>query len=90
MNNKEIHELVKLINETDLAEFKLSKGDFSVTIRSKDYFNGKAQPMAPIMPVAPAPAPKGHGFAHTDEPVGDQAAQNGHCVYQRCVATKYS
>ncbi|MDA8979519.1 acetyl-CoA carboxylase biotin carboxyl carrier protein [Chitinophagales bacterium] len=57
MNNKEIHELVKLINETDLAEFKMSKGDFSVTIRSKDYFNGKAQPMAPIMPVAPAPAP---------------------------------
>lgn len=56
MNNKEIHELIKLINDTDLAEFKINRGDFSLTIRSKDYFASKAQPIAPAMSVAPAPA----------------------------------
>lgn len=56
MNNKEIHELIKLIDNTDLAEFKMSKGDFSVTIRSKDFFQGKTQQVVSVMPSAAAPA----------------------------------
>ena len=58
MNNKEIHELIKLVDKSDLAEFKMKQGDFSVTIRSKDFFKGKAQQMVSVMPSAAAPAPK--------------------------------
>lgn len=58
MNNKEIHELIKLVGKSDLAEFKMKQGDFSVTIRSKDFFNGKAQHMVSVMPGAAAPAPE--------------------------------
>lgn len=57
MNNKEIHELIKLVDKSDLAEFKMRQGDFSVTIRSKDFFKGKAQQMVSVMPGASAPAP---------------------------------
>ena len=52
MNNKEIHELIKLVDKTDLAEFKMSSGDFSVTIRSKDFFKGKTQQVVSVMPNA--------------------------------------
>lgn len=41
MNNKEIHDLVKLIDNSQIAEFKLEQGDFRITIRSKDFFKGK-------------------------------------------------
>jgi len=58
MNNKEIHELIKLVDKSDLAEFKMKQGEFSVTIRSKDFFKGKAQQMVSVMPSAAAPAPE--------------------------------
>ncbi len=47
MNNKDIQDLIKLINKTDISEFKLREGDFEITIRTKDYHKGK--------PVLPAP-----------------------------------
>lgn len=56
MNNKELHELIKLIEESNLAEFKLKKENFSVTIRSKDFFKGKGQQVVSVMPSAAAPA----------------------------------
>lgn len=68
MNNKEIHELIKLVDQSDVAEFKMKQGDFSVTIRSKDFFKGKGQQVVSVMPsttethspvasAAPSPAP---------------------------------
>lgn len=50
MNNKEIHELIKLLDKSEVAEFKLKQGDFAITIRSKDFFKGKAQQVVSVMP----------------------------------------
>ncbi len=70
MNFKEIQELIKLIDETELAEFKLKDGEFQIHIRSRAFLereNASAQPVsAPILSVPqvqggfpnnPGPAP---------------------------------
>lgn len=58
MNTKEIHELIKILNDSNIAEFTLDKDDFSIRIRTKDFYKGKstevvslAQPTS-ITPVA--------------------------------------
>ena len=62
MNYKEITDLVKLINRTDISEFKIKNKDFELQVRTK-HFAGKSTNVAapaPIMQVpmsAPAPAP---------------------------------
>lgn len=64
MNYKEITDLIKLVNKTDLAEVKLKDKDFEISIRTSN-FQGKSTQVvqsssAPIMqmpataPVAPA------------------------------------
>lgn len=63
MNNKEIHELIKLVSKSNLTEFKMKNGDFEVSIRTKKYHkdNGTTTMIAApqMMPVgntyAPAP-----------------------------------
>lgn len=64
MNNKEIQDLIKLISKSNLTEFRMSKGDFKLSIRTKKY--QKSAPPAPssvvhvpaAVPAAPAaPAP---------------------------------
>jgi len=59
MNFKEIQELIKLINKSNLTEFKMNDGDFSLSIRTKKYGRGKAaqivQPQQQIVPVTTAP-----------------------------------
>lgn len=50
MNNKEIHELIKLLDKSEIAEFKVKQGDFAITIRSKDFFKGKGQQVVSMMP----------------------------------------
>ncbi|HRW76481.1 MAG TPA: acetyl-CoA carboxylase, biotin carboxyl carrier protein, partial [Saprospiraceae bacterium] len=66
MDNKEIHELIKLINKTNLAEFKLKDGEFELTIRTDAYSRGRTETVIPIpapvsvpahAPAAPVPAP---------------------------------
>ena len=63
MNFKEITDLIKLVNRTDLSEFKLKDKDFEISIRTSN-FQGKnthvVQAGAPSMiqmPSAPAAAP---------------------------------
>ena len=56
MNNKEIHDLVKLIDNSQIAEFKLEQGDFSITIRSKDFFKGKGTTQFVTSVPSPSPA----------------------------------
>lgn len=64
MENKDIHELIKLISKTNLAEFKLRDGEFELTIRTDAYARARTevpaqvitQP-APIMMPAPATVP---------------------------------
>jgi acetyl-CoA carboxylase biotin carboxyl carrier protein len=67
MTYKEIKELLEIVGESDLAEFKLKDGDFEVSIRTGSYSKVKmtSQPMMaapamaaqPIQQVAAAPAP---------------------------------
>ncbi len=61
MNNKEIHELIKLVSKSNLTEFKMKNGDFEVSIRTKKYSKestGAKMIAAPqIMPVGSSYAP---------------------------------
>lgn len=63
MNQKDIHDLIKLINKTDISEFRLKDKDFSVLIRTNDYIKNSGatvisatpQMAAPVIASAPAP-----------------------------------
>jgi len=62
MDNKEIHELIKLISKTNLAEFKVKQGDFELTIRTDTYSRGRTEAVYPVysQPLTqstPSPAP---------------------------------
>lgn len=66
MTFKDIQDLIKLINRSDLSEFRMKDGDFELTVRTNEYMKNKgtttqimpmpAPPMpAPVAPPAPAP-----------------------------------
>src|SRR5210317_816231 len=71
MDTKEIHELIKLINKTNLAEFKMKDGEFELTIRTESFSKGRIETVIPVSapaqaqpalqpqapPQAPPPAP---------------------------------
>lgn len=55
MNFKEIQELIRIIDRSKLAEFKLKEGEFEITIRSQKYYENKSAPQyAPAYSPAPA------------------------------------
>ena len=58
MTNKEIHDLIRLVNRLDLSEFKLRDGDFEMSIRTKLYGKkDKAEGQSiPVMAMSAAPA----------------------------------
>jgi acetyl-CoA carboxylase biotin carboxyl carrier protein len=78
MNFKEIQDIIKLINKTNLAEFKMKDGDFEMLIRTKKYLEAKSAPVAQapqaLVPVSQATAPIQSAFqasapaAATDNP----------------------
>ena len=37
MDQNQIKELIKLINQTEIGELKIQNGDFKISIRRKDY-----------------------------------------------------
>lgn len=51
MNHKEITELIKLINKTNLTEFKVKDKDFELTIRTEGFVKGRQ----PAIIQAPSP-----------------------------------
>ncbi len=62
MNTKEIQNLIKLISESNLSEFKMKDGDFRLTIRTKEYHkfvkgSTPAQTQSPVVISAPGSAP---------------------------------
>ena len=80
MTHKEIQELIKLISKSNLTEFKLKKGDMSLSIRTKKYVKGQAQPASPSIvhvpaaaPAAPVAAPVATPSAPTSEAPAPQA-----------------
>lgn len=87
MNFKEITDLIKLVNRTDLSEFKLKDKDFEISIRTSN-FQGKntqvVQAGAPPMiqmatppPVAPvAAAPESPAAASASKPAAEANAES--------------
>ena len=56
MTFQEIQELVKLLNKSNLAEFKLENGDFKISIRTSLYRETKGVQGYPV-PMSAVPAP---------------------------------
>lgn len=69
MNFNEIQELIKLVNKSNLTDFKLKDKDFEIQIRTKKFYKGAQQtvvtapqaytvsaPAAPQAPASSAPA----------------------------------
>jgi len=58
MNYKEIKELIKLVEESGLAEFKLKDKEFELSIRTEKYSKDKATQLVSVAqaPLAAAPA----------------------------------
>lgn len=58
MNFKEIQELIRIIDRSKLAEFKMKEGEFEITIRSQKYYENKGAPQyAPAYNPPPANPP---------------------------------
>jgi len=61
MDFKEIQELIKLINKSNLTEFKMKDGGFQLSIRTKKYGRGRVQQVVQspqqILPIQAAPQP---------------------------------
>ncbi len=57
MDFRELQELIKLINKSNITEFKFQEGDQKVMIRTKEYSEGGVvhQFVQQAAPVAPAP-----------------------------------
>ena len=65
MTYKEIVDLVKLVNKTNLSEIKVENGDFKISIRTKEFYSGKGQrtelPGQAIAYQSMAPTPQAEG-----------------------------
>lgn len=57
MDFKEIQDLIKLINKSNLTEFKMKQGDFQLSIRTKKYGKWAQQstPSQQIVPISTTP-----------------------------------
>jgi acetyl-CoA carboxylase biotin carboxyl carrier protein len=65
MKQNELQDLIKLIDASNVAEFKMKQGDFELQIRTKDYYKGgKSGPVfhtsQPVQIASEQTAPIGH------------------------------
>ncbi len=63
MQFKEVQELIKLINKSNLSEFVMQDGDFKLTIRTKSYVKGKMKAQEVVVAAAPQPVVQQPTFA---------------------------
>jgi acetyl-CoA carboxylase biotin carboxyl carrier protein len=82
MNFNEIQELIKLVNKSNLTEFKLKDKDFEVLIRTEKYHKGSQQTIVSgthMMPAfqqpAPAPAPVTQSVQKADDSAASSAPE---------------
>lgn len=57
MEYKNLLNLIKTINRSDLTEFKMKEGDFEVVIRTDKYVKSKASPVQQQTPMVPVQQP---------------------------------
>lgn len=55
MTNKELQDLLKLINRLEISEFKMKEGDLSLSIRTKHYIPNTTSVAAPAAPMVSMP-----------------------------------
>ena len=73
MNFKEIQDLIKLINKTNLSEFKLKDGEFEMTIRTDEYHKMKAAPATQQVISVPTAMPPAYAPPSAPPPVAEVA-----------------
>lgn len=71
MNYKEIQDLIKLINKTNLSEFKLKDGEFEMTIRTDEYHKSKAAPATQQVISVPAAMPPAYAPSTPPTPAAE-------------------
>lgn len=79
MEYKEIQNLIKLIDSTDLTELKIKQGEFELQIRTKDYykFSGKTTSTVVQAPMVQNPATPSAPVVETpNTPVASASAEN--------------
>jgi acetyl-CoA carboxylase biotin carboxyl carrier protein len=74
MEYKEIQSLIKLIDSTNLTEFKMKEGEFEIMIRTKDYFKLTKSMSAQVtsVPVVHSAAPVPVVTNETESPVSQE------------------
>jgi acetyl-CoA carboxylase biotin carboxyl carrier protein len=89
MNFKEIQELIRIIDRSKLAEFKLKEGEFEITIRSQKYYENKGVPSyAPAYNPAPSFNPASAQNQQTDPaPVSSKPAPSAESTAPAAVAS---
>lgn len=77
MDFKQIKELIKLVDSSNISEVKIKEGEFNISIRTSNYAQVVAAPVqavaAPAVPAA-APAPAAAAPAAAPAPAADSAA----------------
>ena len=79
MDLKELQELITLISESNLAEFKLDNGDMKLSIRTKHYMTSKVIPQiaaSPIMPMQTAVQPLAQPVPQVSAPVASSGPRD--------------
>lgn len=102
MEFKEIQELIRMVNKSNLAELRIEKDSFKITIRTRDYYNSSARsiesapityavpplPQAPLTAVA-APAAPAPAAAEPPAAKPDKSADNTITFKSPMVGTFY-
>jgi acetyl-CoA carboxylase biotin carboxyl carrier protein len=98
MEYKQIQELIKTINKSNISELSIKDGDFEITIKQESGINGTAmvampqmmqQPMmqAPVMQAAPQAAPA--AAAPSAAPAAAPANDKLHTIKSPMIGTFY-
>ena len=92
MTTKEVKDLIKLINESDLAEFKYKSKDVELRIRSKEFYLSKGKTfVSQPMNVMQNPYPQGHAVqpaGHIGEPTKSLSTEEDEPVASNLIEIK--
>lgn len=84
MEYKQIHELIKMINKSNISELTIEEGDFRITIKQDYPANANcvpvASPPAQPVPVQQQPVPGPFVVAEAEKPVNHSAAASANLV----------
>ena len=94
MDFKQIQELIKMINKSNIGELTIEQKDFKVTIRQKeDHVTQVVAPVAahaaPAIAAAPAPAPAAAPAAEQAAPKEEKPAANLLTIKSPMIGTFY-